>query len=65
MKSITMAEKLLKYYDDAKKLGGLKAQMRLALITKVPSAKAVSAPDSSDNIQSFEKAMMEIKKEFM
>lgn len=59
-----MGAKLVKYYDDAKAMGGLKAQMRLAVLTKMPSQKAESEPDSPDNIGLFEKAMQELKKEF-
>ena len=59
-----MGEKLLKYYADAKQLGGLKAEMRLAVLTSMPGTKAGAAPDSSENIDKFEKAMQEVKKEF-
>ncbi len=59
-----MAEKLLTYYDEAYKLGGLKARMRLAIKTKVPTPKAKEAPDTDENIAIFEKAFAEIKKEF-
>ncbi len=59
-----MADKLLQYYADAKKIGGLKAQMRLAIITKIPSSKASSEPDTPDNINAFEAGLREIKKEF-
>lgn len=59
-----MGQKLLKFYEDAKKLGGIKAQMRLAAITKTPSTKAGGEADSLENIKKFESAMAEIKKEF-
>lgn len=59
-----MGAKLLKYYDDAKELGGLKAQMRLAILTKMSSQKAEINDDSPENVNIFEKAMQEIKKEF-
>ena len=59
-----MAEKLMRYYDDARKLGGLKAQMRLAILTNIPGPKAQQLPDSTENISIFERAMNEIKKEF-
>jgi len=52
------------YYTAADKLGGLKAKMRLAMITKVSSSMAETAPDSPENVQKFEKAMAELKKEF-
>jgi hypothetical protein len=59
-----MANKLLMYYDEAAKLGGIKAKMRLAVLTNIPSAKAEIEPDSPENIKKFEQAMQEIKKEF-
>ncbi|MCX7880461.1 MAG: hypothetical protein N2517_07345 [Ignavibacteria bacterium] len=59
-----MGEKLLKFYEQAYKLGGIKAQMRLAILTLLPSTKAKDEPDSQENIQKFEKAMKEIEKEF-
>lgn len=59
-----MGNRLVAFYDDANKLGGLKAKMRLAVLTKLPSEKAANEPDSSDNVAKFEAAMQEIKKEF-
>lgn len=59
-----MGDKILKYYDEASKLGGLKAKMRLAVLTVIPSSKAAVEPDSPENIEKFEKAMKEIGKEF-
>jgi hypothetical protein len=55
---------LSEYYIKAEKLGGIKAKMRLAMLTKVPSNNAASLPDSSDNVKIFENAMNEIRKEF-
>ncbi len=57
-----MGKKLLSYYSEAKRMGGLKAQMRLAVITRIPGTKAAAAPDSPQNIAKFEQAMIEIKK---
>lgn len=59
-----MANKLIAYYEEAQNLGGLKAKMRLAVLTLIPSSKAQNNPDSFENIQKFEKAMQELKKEF-
>lgn len=59
-----MAEKLVKFFDEAEKKGGLKAKMRLAVLTSIPSNKASDEPDSADNIKKFEDAMTEINKEF-
>jgi hypothetical protein len=59
-----MAGKLVSYYDKAKEIGGLKAQMRLAVLTGLPSTKASEAPDSPENIAKFDSAMAEINNEF-
>lgn len=59
-----MADKLTQYYEKAQAIGGLKAKMRLAVLTKISSPKAAIEPDSPENIRKFEKAMQEIRKEF-
>lgn len=59
-----MGEKLTQFYTKVKEVGGIKAQMRLALITKMSKKKASQEPDSPENIRVFEKAMAEIEKEF-
>jgi len=55
-----MAAKLLKFYDLVKAEGGIAAQMRLAVATSIPSAKAQDAPDSPENINKFRQAYKEI-----
>ncbi len=52
-----MGQKLVSYFDAAKVKGGLKAQTKLAMITKMSSTAATAAPDSPENIALFEKAM--------
>ena len=59
-----MGQKLEGYYEEAANIGGLKAKMRLAILTGISSVKAATEPDSPENIQKFEKAMQEIRKEF-
>lgn len=59
-----MGQQLLKKFEQAKEFGGLKAQMRLAILTKIPSQKAANEPDSPENLAKFEAAMNEIIKEF-
>ncbi|MEQ8187856.1 MAG: hypothetical protein ABRQ39_07755 [Candidatus Eremiobacterota bacterium] len=59
-----MGVKLLAFYDDAQKIGGLKGKMRLAMITGISSAKAGSEPDSPENIKKFTDGISELKKEF-
>lgn len=57
-----MGQKLVKFYEEAKRIGGLTAQMRLAVITKIPGTKAESTPDTAENVVKFEQALEEIKK---
>ncbi len=59
-----MGQKLESFYKEVAKIGGLKAKMRLAVLTSISSAKAPGAPDSAENVAKFEKAMQEIRKEF-
>ncbi|WMX14468.1 MULTISPECIES: hypothetical protein [unclassified Aureispira] len=59
-----MAERLTQFYDEAQKLGGLKAKIRLAVITRTPSVKAAEIEDTQELIGTFQDAMEEIKKEF-
>ncbi len=57
-----MGKKLIAFYDEVSRFGGIKAKMRLAVITNIPSPTAISIPDSSENIAKFEKAFQEIVK---
>lgn len=59
-----MGQQLVSFYEQAGQLGGMKAKMRMAMITKVPSAQASTAPDSPENVKAFEQAMNELKKEY-
>ncbi|MGE5472796.1 MAG: hypothetical protein ACM3UU_01095 [Ignavibacteriales bacterium] len=59
-----MGQKLVEMYAEAKKLGGLTAQIRLAILTSTASPKAVEIPDSPENIEKFIKAMEIVRKEF-
>jgi phage-related protein len=59
-----MAAKLEAFYQESQTLVGLKAKMRLAILTGIPSAQAGSVPDSPENLKKFQAGMAEIKKEF-
>lgn len=59
-----MGAKLSAFYDKAKAMGGLKAQMRMAILTRISSTKAKEADDSPENIKKFEEALKELEKEF-
>ena len=55
-----MGTKLAEYFDKAQEIAGLSGQVKLAMITKFSASKALSAEDSSENIQIFEKAIAQI-----
>jgi hypothetical protein len=55
-----MGSKLVSYFDKAKEKGGLSAQVKLAMLTKMSSATAMAAPDSSDNIKLFDDALAKL-----
>lgn len=55
-----MGKILASYFDIAKAKGGLAAQVKLAMITKMSSLKALEAPDSKENIKLFEDAIIKI-----
>jgi hypothetical protein len=59
-----MGKRLIDMYDEAKKMGGLMAQIRLAVLTKMPANKAAESPDSPENITVFVESMKIVKKEF-
>ncbi len=58
-----MGAKLLDYYSKADKLGGMKARMRMAVITRISSEKAATEPDSPENVSKFEEALKSISQE--
>ena len=55
-----MAAKLVKYYELIHAAGGVKAKMRMAMLTAVPSVIAAETPDSPANLAAFQKAYKEI-----
>ncbi|MCL1917728.1 MAG: hypothetical protein FWG14_05365 [Peptococcaceae bacterium] len=55
-----MGQKLLSIYEDIKKAEGLRGQMRLAMLTNIPSANAKDAPDSPETMAKFAAAYKEI-----
>ena len=59
-----MGQKLMKYYEDAAKIGSLQAKMRLAVLTNTPSSKAAAEEDSPENLRKFEEAMKELIKQY-
>ncbi len=57
-----MGTQLVNLYKEAQVKGGLKARIRLAMLTGISSTKAMSAPDSPANIAKFRKAIREMAK---
>lgn len=55
-----MGKILESYFDIAKAKGGLVAQVKLAMITKMSAVKALQASDSQENIKLFEEAISKI-----
>ena len=55
-----MGAKLEEYFVKVKAEGGLNAQMKLAMLTKMSPAKAKESPDSETNIRIFEEAMKKL-----
>lgn len=58
-----MGVRLQQLYDEAAKIGGVKAQMRLAMLTGLTSYRAVEAKDSPEAIRKLESALARIKRE--
>lgn len=58
-----MGKKLEAYFVEADKLAGMRAKVKLAMITKLSAKTSAEAPDSPENIAMFEAAMVTLKKE--
>jgi hypothetical protein len=59
-----MGQQLVDYFKKAQELGGIKARVRISILTKISSFVAQKLPDSEENIKIFENALNEIKKEY-
>lgn len=59
-----MGIKLMKYYDDAAKIGGIEARVALAKLTGINSIVAKSAEDKPETLKIFENAILKLKSEF-
>jgi hypothetical protein len=60
-----MGDKIVQYFEEAKRLGGLMGQVRLAMLTTVISSKAPTIPDTPDNLQKFREAIEQVKIELL
>jgi hypothetical protein len=58
-----VGEQLLREYEEAKRLGGMKAQVRLAILTRMSAPRAKDAPDSAENLAIFREAMLKLARE--
>ena len=55
-----MATKLTDYYAQATAKFGMTGRMKLAMLTKIPSEKAATEPDSPANLQVFDAAWKQL-----
>ncbi len=55
-----MGTRLVVFFDQAEKKGGIGAQVKLAMLTKMSSKKAADAPDSLENIKLFEESIAKL-----
>ena len=55
-----MAEELIRLYDFIGKEKGIPGKMELAKLTKIPSIRAASLPDSPELIKQFKDAIKQI-----
>ncbi len=58
-----MGHQLVSFFAKAKAIGGIKAQMRLAMLTLIHSKKAESLPDAPEYIEKFQKALLQLERE--
>lgn len=59
-----MGQQLMKFYENAFKLGGLPARVALAKHTGIPGIAAQDVPDTPEKIKIFEAGLAKIKLEF-
>ncbi len=55
-----MGDKLVKYFEYAKKKGGLVARMRLAMKSGLSPNKAIEIEDTPERIEQFKELLSEI-----
>lgn len=59
-----MGQQLLGFYDKIKEKGGMGAQIKLAMLTKISSKKAAELPDDDEHIKTFTTAFKKIEADF-
>ncbi|HBF89119.1 MAG TPA: hypothetical protein DDX39_10795 [Bacteroidales bacterium] len=60
-----MAQQLKSLFDQAKALGGFKAEMRLVILTRITRVNAETMPDSQEVFNLLQRALNEVKKEYV
>ena len=55
-----MGDQLAAYFDKAQAKGGIQAKVKLAMITKMSSEQAKTAPDTPENIKLFTEAFAQL-----
>ena len=55
-----MGTVLVSYFEKAKAKGGLAAQVKLAMLTKLSSEQASAVADSPENVKKFDEALAQI-----
>jgi hypothetical protein len=58
-----MGAKLMSRYEDVGREMGVVGRMKLAMLTKISSDKAGAAEDSPANLQLFDKAIAQLRKD--
>jgi hypothetical protein len=58
----TVGARLAAYYAEAEAIAGLDGKIQLAMLTRIPSTRAVIEPDSSDNVAKFDAAMATLRR---
>jgi hypothetical protein len=58
-----MGAQLVRFYDEVAKEFGPIGRMNLALLTKISSDRAKSEPDSTENVNTFNQALAQLRKQ--
>jgi hypothetical protein len=57
-----MGARLAAYYAEAEAIAGLDGKIQLAMLTRIPSTRALIEPDSNDNVAKFDLAMSTLRR---
>src|SRR5688572_17414733 len=58
-----MGNEVLRYFAEAEKIGGILGKVRLATLSRITSAEAVTIADTPDVIERLKKAMVAVKEQ--